>query len=315
MLTLLTGTDPFLLIEEKQALEKAFLKQNQEGKVSFFDFGENTHSSFVRQALEEGEEGLFVSPKCIFLRQVSLLPEEAQGSVLEVVQNKTAIEWIIIEPGSLRKTDVYVKRLMSVPALKVVAANAPSDHERHAIVQNTLKQGGVTFDTPVERLFLERVGTDTAKLYGELQKIITYKQAGAVTKEEIEMLLEPTLEDTGFQALDAVARGDREKATLLFRNLFLWKKDALPILGLCAWQIRQIIVLREAFDRGMRQSRDLAEATGISPYVVGKLLPVLPSFPQSRLKKAHAQILTYDQDIKLGLVDQAVAVDLLVWQI
>lgn len=315
MLTLLTGADPFLFIVEKQALEKAFLAKHPAGEASLFDFGETQQLGFVRRALEEGEGGLFSAPKMIFLRQPSLLSEEAQKSVLETVQEKEDVEWVIIEPGLLKKADEYTKRLMSIPGLTTILANTPSENERRNIIQTKTQEAGVHLDARGEKIFLERVGNDTARLYGELEKIITYKQTGTVTREEIEMLLEPTLEDTGFQALDALARGDREKATLLFRNLLLWKKDALPILGLCAWQIRQIIVLREAFDTGMRQARDLSQATSISPYVVGKLLPVLPSFPLSRLKKAHAQILTYDHDIKLGLVDQLVAIDLLVWQI
>jgi DNA polymerase III delta subunit len=315
MITLLTGTDNFLLMYQKRALVRAFLATQADGEVSMFDFADDAHSSQVRRALEASEEDLFAFPKLIFLRQPSALTEEAQDALLESIQTKPDTSWVIIEPGNLKKTDAYTKKLAILAELERVICDVSSESERGKVLDRLLNENpSVRFEAPARQLFLLRVGGDTAKLYSEFEKLFLYKKEGAITSTDVEVMLEPTLEDTGFQALDALARGDKPKATLLFRNLFLWKKDALPILGLCAWQIRQLILLREVYDQGVRQSEAMAREVSISPYVVSKLAPLLPAFPLTRLAQAHALILEYDRDIKQGLVEQGTAIDLFVWK-
>ncbi len=315
MPTLITGVDQFQILLEKQALEKSFLESQPDGEFATFDFEENSRGEYIRSVSEEAEGGLFSSPKLIILRQVSNLSENVQETLFDLVVSRSDVSWVIIEQGNLKKTDLYTKKLMSLSGIKIISCNTPSPETLQKLFRHLNEEAGVSFEPQAERIFFERIGNDTAKLYQEQIKIALYKQQGVVTKEETEMLLEPSLEDTGFQALDALARGERERATILFRQLFLWKKDALPILGLCAWQIRQMILLREAFDVGVRQSRELAQSTGISPYVTSKLLSVLPAFSLSRLRKAHELIWQYDHDLKKGLIDQGVAIDLLVWKI
>ncbi len=314
MLILITGTDHFRILLEKQALEKAFLSQEKEGQVSSFDFEDNSRSEYIRSVQEESEGGLFATPKLIILQQLSALSPDVQGKILKTVTTRTDTSWVIVEQGNLRKTDVYTKKLASLPGIKVVTCSAPTEEILRSMLGELNQASGIHFEPGAERVFLARVGNDTAKLYQEHAKLATYKQKGIVTQKDVEDLLEPSLEDTGFQALDALSRGEKERATVLFRELLLWKKDALPILGLCAWQLRQMIILREAFDKGVRQSRELAQDTGISPYVVGKLLQILPAFPPERLRAAHARIWQYDHDIKKGLIEQGVAIDLLVWE-
>ncbi len=314
MITLLTGTDNFLLMYQKRALESAFLAGKPDGEVSLFDFSDDPHPNQVRRALEASEEDLFALPKLIFLRQPSLLTEDMQDVLLENMMAKQHVSWVLIEPGTLKKTESYTKKLGTIEKLERIICDIPNEAERSKILDRLLSENpSVRFEAPARQLFLVRVGGDTARLYSEFEKISLYKQEGAITNTDVEVMLEPTLEDTGFQALDALARGNKEAATILFRNLFLWKKDALPILGLCAWQIRQLILLREAYDRGVRHSGALAADAGISPYVASKLERLLPVFPLSRLKQAHTMILEYDRDIKQGLVEQGTAIDLFVW--
>ncbi len=316
MITLLTGTDNFLFTYQKRAIESAFLASKPDGEVSLFDFADVSHSTQVRRALEASEEDLFSLPKLIFLRQPSLLLEQAQDILLENLALRKDVSWIILEPGTLKKTEVYTKKLAALEKIQRIVCDTPNEAERNKIFSKLLEENPtIYFDAGARQLFLSRVADDTARLYSEFEKLVTYKKEGTLTAEDVETMLEPTLEDTGFQALDALARGDKETATLLFRNLFLWKKDALPILGLCAWQVRQLIFLREAYDQGIHQSGVLARETGVSPYVASKLLAILPAFSLMRLRKAHQRILEYDRDIKQGLIEQGTAIDLFVWNI
>ena len=318
MIALVTGPDLYLLLKQKRALKSAFLSENSMAQVVEFDFSDDASSKRLKAVFEASEVDLFSQAKCIVLNQPSLLIEAARIELLkEVGDKKNALDWIIVEEGNLKKTELYTKALLALPEIRVYQCDIPSDDVRRKIFQGILEENGksVFFTREAERVFMERVGKDTAKLYSELEKLLIYKESGEVSVSEVEMLLEPALEDTAFLALDVLARGDQKQAALLFRNALLWKKDALPILGLCVWQIRQLIMLREVYDQGIRQDRMLAEASGVSPFVASKLTRVLGDFPLERLKKAHATIRGFDSDIKRGLIDQGTAIDLLAWKI
>lgn len=316
MPTLITGKDTFRVLQQKKALKEAFLKRVPHGQVEGFDFEERSEKEYVRAAREAKEGGLFAESKMIFLEKVSLLPESLQDTLLEVLQEKNGnVEWVIVESGTLKKTDVYTKKILAIPGIEVAIFDFPTPEETHLLLQVLNQECRVKFTAGAERLFLSRVGNNTAKLHHEHAKLVAYKEGGQITEEDIALLLEANLEDTGFQALDALSRGDRKRATLLFRELLLWKKDVLPIMGLMAWQVRQLLLLREAFDNGGRDAKTLATASGISPYTATKLLPVLSTFPLSRLKKAQRLLSQYDGDIKQGALDQSVALDILIWKI
>ncbi|MCW1888070.1 MAG: DNA polymerase III subunit delta [Candidatus Moranbacteria bacterium] len=317
MIALVTGPDLYLLLKQKRALKSAFLSENRASQIVEFDFSDDASSRRLKAVFEASEVDLFSQAKCLILNQPSLLIETARTELLkEIEEKKDALDWILVEEGNLKKTELYTKALLALPGIKIYQCDVPSDDARRKIFQTILRENGrVSFAREAEKVFFERVGKDTAKLYTELEKILTYKEVGEVTLSEVELLLEPALEDTAFLALDALSRGDKKQAALLFRNALLWKKDALPILGLCVWQIRQLIFLREAYDQGIRQERMLAEASGVSPFVTSKLARVLGEFPLARLKQAHEVIRGFDTDIKRGLIDQGTAVDLLAWKI
>jgi DNA polymerase III delta subunit len=318
MIALVTGPDLYLLLKQKRALKSAFLSKNSTGQTTEFDFSDDASARRLKSVFEASEVDLFSQAKCIVLNQPSLLIEAARTELLkEIADKKNTLDWIIIEEGNLKKTELYTKALLALPEVLLYQCDIPSDDARRKIVQSVLGENGnrVSFEREAERVFMERVGKDTAKLYSELEKVLVYKETGQVSISEVEMLLEPALEDTAFLALDVLARGDQKQAALLFRNALLWKKDALPILGLCVWQIRQLIMLREAYDQGIRQDRMLAEASGVSPFVASKLARVLGEFPLERLRRAHATIRGFDSDIKRGLIDQGTAIDLLAWKI
>jgi DNA polymerase III subunit delta len=318
MITLLTGPDHALLISKKRALKSAFLAHHTNGQVVEFDFSDDASARRLKVVYEASESDLFSQPKCLILDTPSMFTEDIRKALISLITEKSEqVEWILIEPGNLKKTELYTKALLSLPKIEVVHAEIPSDDERKKLIGELLSTAPeeLRLNQKATVLFLERVGKDTAKLESEIEKLIVYKGSGVITVEDVELLLEPTLEDTAFLALDALAKGEREKATLLFHNAFLWKKDALPILGLCTWQIRQLILLREVYDTGVRQDRILANQSGVSPFVASKLSRVLESFPLSRLKQAHALIREYDSGIKRGLIEQGVAIDLLAWKI
>lgn len=320
MIHFLSGNDPYLISLKRRSLQEAFLARHGDGEVNVYDFEDERSEKEVARILEESEGGLFGGPKLAIIFQPSLLSEAAlEYFFQELALRASQAEWLLVEPASPKKATPFSRLIKALPH-EAIVANMPSDYEARDLLRDKLvllASGGqqVSLSPEAERLFMDRVGRDSARLFTELEKLAAFQGEGTITKESVELLLKERTEDTAFQALDALASGDRKRATLLFRNAQSTKESALPLLGLCAWQLRQLLLVREAYDQGNRQPQAIAQSAGVAPFVAGRLLRIVGGFPRQRSEQGLRLLAEYDADIKQGAMAPDMALDLFLWKL
>lgn len=320
MIHFLSGNDPYLISLKRRGLQESFLAEHPDGEVTVYDFEDERSEKEIARILEESEGGLFGSPKLAIILQASLLGEAAlEYFFQELTVRASQAAWLLVEPALPKKATAFSKLIKTLPH-EALMANVPSENEARKLIHDKLSilassGQAVSLSPEAERLFIARVGRDSARLFTELEKLAAFQGEGVVTKESVELLLKEGAEDTAFQALDALASGDRKRATLLFRNAQSAKESALPLLGLCAWQLRQLLLVREAYDQGNRQPQAIAQAAGVAPFVAGKLLRLIGSFPRQRSEQGLRLLAEYDADIKQGAMAPDMALDLFLWKL
>ena len=132
--------------------------------------------------------------------------------------------------------------------------------------------------------------------------------------QDIEALLVAPTENNIFIALDALGRGDQKRALLLFRTETQKGDGVYPVLSMCAWQIRRLIAIREAYDRGIRRPGDIASATKLPPFTVQKAMATIEHLTLTRLKKSLALLSDIDTALKQGKADPEASLDIFVWK-
>ena len=128
------------------------------------------------------------------------------------------------------------------------------------------------------------------------------------------MLVGTTKEQVIFEALDALSRGDKKRALLLFHREASGAEGAFPLLSMCAWQVRRLLQVRELFDMGVRRAGDIASKTKLPPFAVQRILGVINNFPLNRIKKGLSLLSQFDTQLKTGGMDPLVALDLFIWR-
>jgi DNA polymerase III delta subunit len=102
--------------------------------------------------------------------------------------------------------------------------------------------------------------------------------------------------------------------------LFLFHREASgaegahPVLAMCAWQARRLLLVREMRDKGMRHAQDIAAETKLPPFAVEKMLGTIDHFPLARIKKGLSLLSDFDTELKQGGRDPLVALDLFIWK-
>lgn len=318
MLLLVHGEDDFLVGRRRQALVQAFRKKYPEGEVFVFDFEDQGSLADVKRFLEACAGGLFASQKMVVVLHPFVLKDSAQKLFQDFLKEETArLEQtilLLVHGGKIKKTDPVTKVVLSkMDKEEVCSAPAPTALKKFLAQELAAINEHVSLSEEAIRT-LSSLAHDTGRMLGELEKLASYKGEGVITGEDVSLFLQVPEENVIWNALDALGRGEQEKALLLFRKEAKKGNDVYPILALCAWQVRRLLLMREAFDHGARRVPDIVAATKLPPFSVQKALPTLGNFSLSRIKKGLALLSDIDTALKQGKADPEVSLDLFVWK-
>lgn len=321
MILFLHGEDQFLLSRRRRDLQKAFAEKYPEADIFTFDFEDQGTPEHVRRALDACEGGLFASRKMVIILHPFELGEGPEKMLVQFMksqketQNDTTL--LFVHPGKIKKTHPVTSLLLKQADKE---ENFPKQSEKDlGPITKTIERelaridAASSFSREALRMFVSAVGGDTARVVSELEKLVAYKgERKEITIEDIALFIEGAPENVLFEALDALGRSDRKRALMLFRQEVSNTESAFPILAMCAWQTRRLLVVREAYDQGMRRAQDIASKTKLPPFAVQKMLGIISGFPLSRLKKGLEMLSSFDTKLKTGGMDPLVALDLFV---
>jgi len=164
------------------------------------------------------------------------------------------------------------------------------------------KQGGIIEDAGTEKL-IEYVGSDLWRMENEILKLVNYSKN--ITKNNIDLLVTPNYEINIFDTVDAIAVKDKKKAINLIKRHIEKGESAIYILAMIASQIRNILSVKSG---GVGQ-------LGMHPFVFRKTTYQAKNFDLKELKDMYARITQLDAEIKIGKIDQVIALDVLISEI
>lgn len=299
---------------------QAFARKYPTGETFVFDFEDEGRPEDVRRALDACEGGLFATEKMIVFLHPLVLVETAEKRLLQFLKENVATLpkhtiLLFVHVGKLKKTHPVTKALLAKMDKEEVY-DALDGRALRSLMTKELAafNGAVRFDAPALELFLAATQGDMARMFSEMEKLALFKSEGQITVADVELLIAAPEEQNIFLALDALGRGDRRQALFLFRKESSRPEGVFPVLSMCAWQVRRLLLVRDAYDRGIRRPSDIASATKLPPFTVQKAMATIEHFPLTRLKKSLALLSDIDTDLKQGKADPAVSLDLFVWK-
>lgn len=320
MLIFLHGEDEFLVGRRKRALVQAFQKKYAGADVFVFDFEDQGMVSDVERALAACESGLFATEKMVVFLHPFVLGGDSEKLMARFLKEHVAelperTILLFISVGKVKKTAPLAKLLITKMDKEEVY-DALDGRALQNFIQKELGffNDQVTFDPQALHMFLALTEGDMARMLSEMEKLATFKSAGLITTDDIVTLLAVPEEQNIFNALDALGRGDQQQAMFLLRAETTKYEGVYPVLSMCAWQVRRLLLVREAFDRGIRRPADVVATTKLPPFTVQKAMATIERFPLSRLKNSLSLLSDIDTALKQGKADPAVSLDLFVWR-
>jgi DNA polymerase III delta subunit len=307
-------------MRRKQALVRAFHKKYAGAESFVFDFEDQGTKEDVARALSSCEAGLFASEKIVVFLHPFALGEVAEKSMSEFLKEQAAslperTILLFVHIGKVKKTQSLAKILLAKMD-KEESYDVLDGRALRTLITKELASFNdqVAFSSRALEMFLALTGGDTARMISEMEKLATFRETGEITEEDIALLVAFPKEKAIFDALDALGRGDRKQALFLFRRETDNGDGVYPVLSMCAWQARRLLLVRDAYDRGIRRPSDVTVATKLPPFTVQKAMATIEHFPLSRIRNGLTLLSDIDTDLKRGKADPEASLDLFVWK-
>jgi DNA polymerase-3 subunit delta len=154
---------------------------------------------------------------------------------------------------------------------------------------------------------------DMRRADNELLKLVAYVDGTRPIREsDVELLTPYVAEATVFQFADAIAEGRGQLALELLGRLREQQEDIFPIYGMIVRQFRLLLLAKSHLASG-GYINTLGDAIGTkSSFVVDKVAKQSRRFELDQLESIYRTLQKYDRDMKTGVIEPTLALDLLI---
>lgn len=292
MIITLSGTNSFGLKSELDGLVAGFLAAHDAMGLERLD-GEEAEFDRLSEALTSLP--FLAEKKLVVLRTPGAnkrFVEQAEGLLAGVPETTD----VIIHEPKLDKRSVYYKLLKKATEYREFP-ELDSNGLARWLVEQAKTQGG-SIGLADARYLVERVGANQQLLFNELDKILL--KAPVVTRQNIELLTEPTPQSTVFELLEAAFNGNAKRTMALYQEQRAMKVEPQQIIAMLAWQLHIIALVKTA---GRRTPDQIAKEAKISPYVAKKTAGIARTIPAAEFKRLLKDLLKLDMRLKRESLD------------
>lgn len=300
------GENQSLLSVELSRWIDLFRAKYPQSEIRRFNYSSDSESELA-VALHQAVNGGSLFTKKVFLSVTNGLQAEANSETGKLIlqactQNSGDYVLVLIENKKIAWTKPLAKALKKLSesgSLKLKEfINLPLlDLEKW--IANRVKEEGGKFATAAVRQLAQILGNDFFALANEIAKLIAWRGGEEVMVADVNQLVIPKITEDVFAFVEAVGRRDIPKAQASLSRQFSQGVSPQSLIGLLAWQVRVLALVRQSLDTSDRKAsaRELAQELGLHPFVVTRALQQIPYYSPVKIAWLYREL--SDMDVKL----------------
>ncbi|MEK7197967.1 MAG: DNA polymerase III subunit delta, partial [Patescibacteria group bacterium] len=293
MIIFLYGEDSYRISQKLNELLNQYKTKNPSGlNFTLLNFSENSLKDF-EDILKNSS--LIPEKKLVILKNIEKTDPERLLELIKL-QNLSKRDDIILVVVSFDDS----KNKLSEYLIKKPNQSQNFKPLQYYEVKNWARTLFNSFNTEITDealdLLLSNHGKDRWRLDSEIKKIACFKMKGIISKSQIEELIVTNKNQNVFELTDALANKNKRKALLALHKILENNEKPTEILGMLAWQIRNIL-----------QFKLNPKSLRVHPFVLAKLKDSANSFRVEELKAILLKIIDLDLAFKTKDVNEKTA--------
>lgn len=193
--------------------------------------------------------------------------------------------------------------------------------EIRRFIRNRMKKKGKAIRDEIVNLIYDLSGYGHANseynlynLENDLIKISAHSQGEEITALDVTSTLEGDLDTFVFSLIEAMGSGRKGEALNLFSNIVSGGGKFFGILGLLIGQYELMLDVRELLDKG-RSLPAIESTLKVNGYRLKKALPTIQKYSAQDLKRLMQNLFAMEQNIKGGLIEQNMAMEIFIGEL
>lgn len=306
---LLYGEDKALLNKEIDDIKNKL--SINEDSIIYYDI--DNVNEIIDEALTIS---MFSSTKLIIINSTSFFSEKKEISNIKLLEdyfehyNEDSYLVFISYKDNIDTRKKLVKLITSKGVSKKVEATEANlnKYVTEYITSNNYKMNNLDIT-----YFLTRVGTNINNITNELDKLMLYKEKDKIiTKEDINKLVEENIDNPIYDLVGFILKNENSKAIKLYNTFTQNGMDAASLIPVIAAQIRLLFGVKRLYNSGKTNDEIAKTLEFKSVYRVKYLLSDSYYYSEDDLIKYLSKLADLDKNIKLGLVDPKVSLELFI---
>ncbi len=246
-----------------------------------------------RTLVEVDDYDLFAAPEQERTRLVALLDDLPAYVCLVFV-----FDTVPYRPdGRLKKLTAVLKA-----RAHVVEFARQSQSELAAWVVRRLRRAGKTIDTRLAEYLVFLTDGLLSSIASETDKVASFATGPAVTRADIDMVVEPSLDAQVFDITDAMAKRDFDAAMQKLSVVLAGQNEPIPVLAAIGANLRRMSAAHTLMAAGKGPDA-LASLYGIRPYAAQMSMNAARRFPRAWCDAAVIACMETDAALKSSAGD------------
>lgn len=315
----------YLFYGEEAYLREVYLEQIRkkllDGPASEFNFHRFSKDTLDWDQVSNAVEAMpmMAERTLILVEDVDLYkePEASREKIISMLQDLPDYCCLIFIYDTVPYSpDKRLKKLHAAISdhVQVVEFRKQSGSEMRSWIQRQARKGGKVMDNATADYLAFLKDNSLSALVGEIQKLTAYADGEAITKLDVDTVVEPTLTAATFDISNALADGEYEKALLKLRDLLAMQEDPILLLGTVAAQMRRLLYGRILYENG-KSPEDLVKLLGGSPYGARMTMNSVRKLTSTFCKRAVLLCLEADRNMKTSRDTPERILELLILQL
>ncbi|MBR0104685.1 MAG: DNA polymerase III subunit delta [Firmicutes bacterium] len=170
----------------------------------------------------------------------------------------------------------------------------------------------IKIDKATALYFLRYVNGDMEAVQIEIEKLSSYLgDRQQVEKADIDKVCVKSFQTKIFDLVESMGKKDADRAIEIYRNMIMTKEPPMRIFIMVVRQIRMIFQSKNLEKQGY-SSAEIAQKLNLHEFAVKEALREARNFSSEEIKNAMEDCLETDRKIKTGLMNDELAVELLI---
>ena len=304
---ILYGLDKSLI---KNELNKIIKKINIEDIITY-----DLTSTNIIDIIDDAKTiSMFSSKKIIIIENSNFLCANKTLDNIEVLEtylksyNSDTYLIFITNNENIDSRKKIVKQIKELGEIKEL--NEIDDNYLNEYINNYLKEHNYKMED--NKYFLDKVGKNLNNIKNELDKLLIYKMDDKkITNTDIDKILIKVLESEIFILTDAIIARDIPKSLELLKEFLNNNYEEMQIIMLLASQFRFLFQVKRLLNKN-KSENEIAKILEVNPYRVKFTKKKLYNYSEKLLLSYIKKIAKIDHDIKLGIMDKKLALELFI---